>query len=155
MLVRVKTRGPRCERHQIESCGRCRPPLIEQLNPTVEPQPIHVEREPPPFDVIPKSFLTKAVIEKAPTAQKAETASLPRAMRYLEDALKSGPLPASQVLREALIDGAYPEKTLRRAKQLLGIQSVKTGTRGSPVQQWLWKLPSAPHAEPSKAANLG
>jgi putative DNA primase/helicase len=57
------------------------------------------------------------------------------AMDWLKQALKDGPSPATMLMAAAEAVG-IPEKTLRRAKTLLGILSTKeTG-------QWYWRLPS-------------
>ena len=64
------------------------------------------------------------------------------AIEFLNDVLADGPLPAKQVVEEA-DDARIAEKTLRRAKKVLGVvvyrESAAGEKRGS--GRWMWKLP--------------
>jgi len=65
------------------------------------------------------------------------------AVEFLKDALANGPVPAVDILRDAE-DAGIAEKTLRRAKKLLGVVACReseAGKRGA--GRWLWKLPIA------------
>ena len=59
-----------------------------------------------------------------------------KAVEWLEDYLKDGPRPAIQLTIDARKAG-IAEKTLRRAKKLLKVESEKEG----PTGPWFWKLP--------------
>jgi len=67
---------------------------------------------------------------------------LERAVRWLRTVLADGPKPARAVLGRARDDG-ISERTLRRAKAVLGVVSVK-GKGG-----WAWKLPDSPAVPPA------
>jgi hypothetical protein len=64
------------------------------------------------------------------------------AVEFLNQVLADGPLPAKQVIVEA-DDAGIAEKTLRRAKKILGVivyrENITGEKRGS--GRWLWKLP--------------
>ncbi len=63
------------------------------------------------------------------------------AVEFLNEVLADGPVAASQVKEEAE-DAGISERTLARAKKIVGVMSYregKTGERGK--GQWLWKLP--------------
>jgi hypothetical protein len=62
-----------------------------------------------------------------------ETA-LDAAMSFLREELKNGALPSTQVIRDANAAG-ISERTLKRAKQSLGVRSVKISGG------WLWSIP--------------
>jgi putative DNA primase/helicase len=58
------------------------------------------------------------------------------AAAFLRSILADKPIKASQVLREAK-DAGHSERTIRRAKDDLGIKAVKEGMEGG----WVWQLP--------------
>jgi hypothetical protein len=66
------------------------------------------------------------------------------AVEFLSEVLADGPVPASDIIANAE-DAGISEKTLRRAKKLLGVIAYRegeaAGKRGA--GQWLWKLPIA------------
>jgi hypothetical protein len=65
------------------------------------------------------------------------------AVEFLNDVLADGAVPASEIIADAE-DAGISEKTLRRAKKLLGVityRESETGKRGA--GRWLWKLPVA------------
>ena len=65
------------------------------------------------------------------------------AVEFLNDVLASGPVAASQVKEEAE-DAGISERTLKRAKKLVGVITYRegeTGNRGA--GRWMWKLPVA------------
>lgn len=64
------------------------------------------------------------------------------AMDVLRTILADGPMSAADVKREAAQAGVA-ERTLRRAKDALGVIVRKDGYQG----QWLWELPEAPSTE--------
>jgi hypothetical protein len=66
-------------------------------------------------------------------AKKPES-QFTKARRLLETALAHGPVPAADLMRQAEEQGISP-KTLKRAKEALGVLSVKRGV------QWFWELP--------------
>jgi putative DNA primase/helicase len=61
------------------------------------------------------------------------------AMDFLRDALAFGARPASDIKREAADAGLSP-KSLRNAREALGIKPVKQGMEGG----WAWELPKVP-----------
>ena len=64
-------------------------------------------------------------------------------MEFLSDVLADGAVPASDIIQDAE-DAGISEKTLRRAKKLLGVityRESESGKRGA--GRWLWKLPVA------------
>jgi putative DNA primase/helicase len=67
------------------------------------------------------------------------------ATEFLLEALGAGPLPAKEVKREATEAGISP-KSLRNAREALGIKSEKSGFDGG----WVWNLPKMPK-EPQDA----
>jgi hypothetical protein len=65
------------------------------------------------------------------------------AVEFLSDVLANGPLPSTDVIEEAE-DAGIAEKTLRRAKKLLGVVAYREGEAGRRgAGHWLWKLPIA------------
>jgi hypothetical protein len=61
------------------------------------------------------------------------------ATEFLQDVLASGPLPAKDVKREA-IEAGISAKSLRTAREAMGIKPAKTGFEGG----WVWSLPRCP-----------
>jgi putative DNA primase/helicase len=59
----------------------------------------------------------------------------------LKELLKGGSVRVTEVVREAKVHG-IGEITVRRAKQALGVESLKIGYQGD----WYWRLPNAPVA---------
>jgi len=63
------------------------------------------------------------------------------AIEFLKEVLADGPVAASQVKEEAE-DAGISERTLARAKKVLGVISYREGETGERGKgQWLWKLP--------------
>jgi hypothetical protein len=63
------------------------------------------------------------------------------AVEFLSAVLANDPVPASEIIQDAE-DAGIAEKTLRRAKKLLGVVAYRegeTGKRGG--GRWLWRLP--------------
>jgi hypothetical protein len=63
---------------------------------------------------------------------------LAEAIAFLQRALVGGRRPAHAVLHEAAQVG-IAERTLYHAKEVLGIESVRTGYAGG---HWVWKAPT-------------
>jgi putative DNA primase/helicase len=61
------------------------------------------------------------------------------AIEFLTDALRSGPVSAKDMKKEAADAGISP-KTLRSAREALGIKPAKAGFDGG----WVWRLPKVP-----------
>jgi len=62
------------------------------------------------------------------------------AVEFLNDVLADGPVPASEIIRDAENAG-IAEKTLRRAKKHLGVVAYREGEPGKRgAGRWLWKL---------------
>jgi hypothetical protein len=78
------------------------------------------------------------------TPQDKEYAdALSEAVEFLNDALANRPVPARDIIRDAE-DAGISEKTLRRAKKLLGVVAYREGEAGRRgAGRWLWKLPIA------------
>jgi hypothetical protein len=72
------------------------------------------------------------------------TTALDTAMTFLREELKSGALPSTQVIADANAKGVS-ERTLKRAKQSLGVRSIQI--KGG----WLWALASADFDPPCQA----
>jgi hypothetical protein len=62
------------------------------------------------------------------------------AKEFLHSVLADGPLAKKEISRQAR-ELCISERTLRRAKEKLGIRSAKRGAPGEKTQQWLWELP--------------
>jgi hypothetical protein len=60
-------------------------------------------------------------------------------MEFLTEALRGGAVPARDVKREAL-DAGISAKSLRSAREALGIKPEKSGYEGG----WVWALPKMP-----------
>lgn len=71
--------------------------------------------------------------------EKRETSSaLKEAITWLKEALSDGPIPSTDIFRMAKANN-IAEKTLRRAKERLGVQSFKEGM--AQEGKWYWRLP--------------
>jgi putative DNA primase/helicase len=69
------------------------------------------------------------------------------AMEFLNDVLANGPLAASQVKEEAE-EAGISERTLWRAKKVLGVMAYREGEAGGRGKgHWFWKLPVASLAD--------
>jgi hypothetical protein len=81
-----------------------------------------------------------------------EKSNLDEAVAWLESQLSDGALPAKSLLRYAKAEG-IKERTLKRAKQHLNVQSRResTGNKGEGV--WLWFLLT--HPEVANTENVG
>jgi AAA domain len=64
------------------------------------------------------------------------------AAEFLQDVLSEGPLPAKEVFQGAE-DARIADKTLRRAKNLLGVVAYRENSAGEQrgSGRWMWKLP--------------
>jgi hypothetical protein len=67
----------------------------------------------------------------------------------LNDVLTEGPVPAHEIIHDAE-DAGIAEKTLRRAKKLLGVVAYRESEAGERrgVGRWLWKLPTLTFCKP-------
>ena len=61
------------------------------------------------------------------------------AIEFLTDALRSGPVSAKDMKKEAIDAGISP-KSLRSARETLGVKPEKAGFEGG----WVWSLPKVP-----------
>jgi hypothetical protein len=61
--------------------------------------------------------------------------ALEEAVEFLKEELAGGPVPSKELLKKAKAEG-ISEKTLRRAKSLLGVESKMQGR-----ERWVWTLP--------------
>ena len=78
---------------------------------------------------------------------------------FLKEFLKDGKVAAKQVIKEGE-EAGVAERTLKRAKSLLGVLSVKEGAPGKKEQVWYWMLPegcqpSSEDAEECHTVELG
>jgi hypothetical protein len=102
---------------------------------------------------VPGTDVAKVVWDNAPVAVDAagllaaaagddeERSALGEACDWLEQMLALGPRPVADVLRDARRDG-HAERTVKRAKQRLGIQSSREGF--GPGSHVRWFLPGRP-----------
>jgi hypothetical protein len=77
------------------------------------------------------------------TPQDQEHADIrSEAVEFLNDVLCEGPVPASQVKEEAE-DASISERTLKRAKKLVGVITYRENEAGERrgAGRWMWKLP--------------
>jgi len=75
--------------------------------------------------------------------EEEHAAGRSEAVEFLNDVLADGPVAASQVKEEAE-DTGISERTLWRAKKVLGVIAYREGgTGGRGKGQWFWKLPVA------------
>lgn len=81
-----------------------------------------------------------------PSTDEEQTA-VGEAKDFLRTVLTNGPISSKRVASEAR-DASISEKTLRRAKAVLGVVSTKTGMGGG----WVWALPEGGQEDP-KVAN--
>jgi hypothetical protein len=82
-----------------------------------------------------ESELTAAAL-LAPESNEVETGAMAEAKDFLSNALAQGARPAKDVEAEARQE-RIRERTLKRAKKVLGVQSRKCGMTGA----WEWALP--------------
>ena len=68
------------------------------------------------------------------------------AVDFLRNVLGAGPLPATEVKRQAQ-EAGVSERTLRRAKTVVGVILNKEGYQG----EWTWSLPKGGHETPKEA----
>ncbi|MQF69590.1 hypothetical protein FIM12_04585 [SAR202 cluster bacterium AD-804-J14_MRT_500m] len=83
--------------------------------------------------------LTAAMILAQEPNAHSQTA-LQEAQQFLRNTLKDGPIEATRILADATAEG-ISEKTLRRAKDSLGLQSIRRGEkgkRGNAYYVWLF-----------------
>jgi hypothetical protein len=94
----------------------------------------NVEWESEPVDMSADDLLA---IEAAPPPRGKE---IDKAKAFIKDVLASGPEAANDVIERGKQEG-LSERTLKRAKMDLGVQSVKSGEGKD--QKWLWQLPAS------------
>jgi hypothetical protein len=71
------------------------------------------------------------------------TDALSEAKEFLSDVLADGPVPFNDLI-EGAEDAGIAEKTLRRAKERLGVDAYREGEAGKRgAGRWVWKLPIA------------
>lgn len=73
-------------------------------------------------------------------APRSDGTARGEARQWLADILADGPLPAADVVEAAKQDG-ISERTLRRARQALGVRPSKVGRPGDDDARWIWALP--------------
>jgi hypothetical protein len=70
-----------------------------------------------------------------PSLGSKKKSALEEAAEFLREELAEGPVPSKELLKKAKAEG-ISEKTLRRAKSLLGVESKMQGR-----ERWVWMLP--------------
>ncbi len=88
---------------------------------------------------------TNAKLPKPRVSAEERLRRLEEAIAFLRQRLAAGPQPAKTLLQAAYTAG-IAERTLHRAKDVLGVTTEHTGWHG----QWIWQPPSA--APTSQAA---
>ena len=81
----------------------------------------------------------------APQSSEETKSAIAESRDYLKEALRFGPVASTDLIKECKEIG-ISEKTLRRAKEDLGVVAYRSGdpNAGRGAGQWLWKLPEAP-----------
>ncbi len=107
-----------------------------------------LEWEKEPVDITADDLLAQES-EPAPRAKELE-----RAKSFLRDLLARGPVAATDVLERGKQAG-LSQRTLKRAKDDLGVDSKKSGDVND--RRWFWRLPSSVPAstEEDRALDLG
>jgi hypothetical protein len=80
-------------------------------------------------------------------AESDEPGKLDEAKEFLQELLADGPLSVQDIFRGAQAHG-ISQRTLRRAKDALGVAAVRRGKPGEPGGRWLWSLPR--HSRPER-----
>lgn len=97
--------------------------------------------------------VTAEEILAAPLVRE-EPAALAEADEFLRTMLADGPRPAKEVLKAAEQAG-IAEKTLRRAKERLGVRVVPDKDERGQVRGWRWDLPGWPDGQPDGQPHRG
>lgn len=92
---------------------------------------------------------TAASLLASQSAENGEETALDEARGFLREALADGPRPSREIQREADGCGILP-RTLRRAREAIGVKPLKEGKPGEPGGRWLWALPPEVDHETSK-----
>lgn len=66
-----------------------------------------------------------------------ERSALEDAKEFLRSLLAKGPVPSKQLMRDAH-EAGHAERTLKRAKKVLGVEATKSGMKAP----WMWSLPA-------------
>jgi len=106
---------------------------VEGLSFTIgdEPPRVFWDREPVAMTADDALAAEAEGLKRGPEAR-----ALAEAKRLLREALAEGPRPAKDVEAE-LMDAGITKKTIRNARESLGVASYKDGYQG----QWFWRLP--------------
>lgn len=91
-----------------------------------------------PFAAVKLPSGTHAKLPKPQLSTEERLRRLEEAIAFLHQQLAAGPQPAKTVLQAAYSAG-IAERTLHRAKDVLGVTSEHTGWHG----QWVWRPPTA------------
>lgn len=93
------------------------------------------------------------LLAEAETAENDE-GGMADVKHFLVDLLTDRPLPYQVIIKDGKGAG-YSEASIRRAKKILGIESVKEGGNfGGGKQQWVWTLPAPEGAQQLNHAHL-
>jgi len=118
-------------------------PIRHGLAYRIEGCLIHVEgSEIPTSRIMYESVLITVSADQALAALNADRESKSdksEATEFLRDVLKAGPMAANDVKKEAC-DAGISQKSLRTARQALGIKPQKSSMEGG----WVWTLPKMP-----------
>jgi putative DNA primase/helicase len=96
---------------------------------------------PEPVDITAAEAMQAAAECKSPSARD-------NAKQFLETFLSSGPVASKEVHEAAKENGVSP-RTLRRAKDELGVEVRRDGPIENGVHTWRWRLPEEPQKSPS------
>ncbi len=83
-------------------------------------------------------FVASAKLPKPRVSAEERLRRLEEAIAFLRQHLADGPQPAKTLLQAAKSAG-IAERTLHRAKDVLGVTAEHTGWHG----QWIWRPPAA------------
>jgi RecA/RadA recombinase len=91
----------------------------------------------------------REILAAAETVSDEDKSALGEAVEFLRDFLADGPKEVCAV-RKAATAAGVTERTLRRAKDKLGVRNIKSAFDGP----WVWRLPEVDH-EGGQTLNLG
>jgi len=117
---------------------------VEGLSFTIGDEPARVfwDREPVEMSADDALAAEAEGLKRGPEARRRAEAE-----RLLKEALADGPRPGKDVEAE-LMDAGITKKTIRNARESLGVVSYKDGYQG----QWFWRLPETDYPKDAQVS---